>query len=123
LITLRNNLDTMIYQTEKTLKEHGGKISDEHKKTAEEAVVSGRSVLESQSKDELQSAYERLTNVTHQISSEIYKSQTGGGGGAGGASGPGGGNGGGQKAEEPQDPGKKSKSGDDVIDADYKDVN
>jgi molecular chaperone DnaK len=119
-IMLRNNVDTMIYQTEKTLKEHTDKISADDKKTAEDAIAEARKVLDSQSKDELQSAYERLTNVTHKISSEIYKAQTAGGAQPGaGASG--GGPGAGAPGAEAE--GKKEKSGDDVIDADYKDVN
>ncbi|HEX4923454.1 MAG TPA: molecular chaperone DnaK [Bdellovibrionales bacterium] len=117
LITLRNNLDTMIYQTDKTLKEHAGKISAEQKKQAEEAVANGRKVLDSQEKGDLQSAYERLTNITHQISAEIYKAQTAGAPGADAGAGAG------QAAGGAAGEGEKKKSGDDVIDADYKDVN
>jgi len=123
LVTLKNNLDTMVYQTEKTLKDHADKISADDKKTAEEAVASARKTMDSQDKNEMQSAYERLTNVTHKISSEIYKSTSGGGGAAGGgaAGGPQGGDGAG---EDKTKKGKsEGKSGDDVIDADYKDVN
>jgi len=112
LITFRNNVDTMIYQTEKTLKEFADKINADDKKTAEEALAAAKAGINSTEVSELQGLYERLTNINHKISSEIYK--TGGGGGAGGA---GGGAGGSGESTE------STKGGDDVVDADYKDVN
>ena len=59
----------------------------------------------------LTSQYEKLTQVSHQLSGEIYKGSSG----SGGQGGP---TGGGQ--EQASTSGKKD---DDVIDADYKDVN
>ncbi len=112
VITLRNNVDTMIYQTEKTLKDFGDKVGAEDKKTAEDIVIEAKRALTSSGVPELQGVYERLTNINHKISSELYKSQ-GGGGGSGGSSGGG----------PTEAPGDTDKGGDDVVDADYKDVN
>jgi molecular chaperone DnaK len=111
-VTLRNNLDTMVYQTEKTLKDNAEKISAGDKTTAEDAVKEAKKALEgdatSSSVSELQGIYERLTNANHKISAELYKNQGQAAGGATGAPGPDTGTG---------------KTGDDVVDADYKDVN
>jgi molecular chaperone DnaK len=62
---------------------------------------------------ELQGLYERLTNINHKISSDLYKTQ--GGSGSGGGDGGPAGDGGAPKGE--------TKDGEDVVDADYKDVN
>jgi molecular chaperone DnaK len=117
VVTLRNNLDTMIYQTEKLIKDNKDKISSDVQKSAEDAVATAKKALESDNEAELTSEYEKLTQISHQISSELYKAQGSGGGNSGG--GQGGPTGGGQ---EQASSGKK-EGGDDVIDAEYKDVN
>ncbi len=114
-----NNLDNMIYQTEKLIKEKGGELSQTDKADAEAALNDAKKALQARgSVTELQSALDRLTQASHKLSSALYEkskaSGTGtngsGGGGAGGAGGPSGAG--------------ESKAGkDDVIDADYKDVN
>ncbi|MGE3975897.1 MAG: molecular chaperone DnaK [Bdellovibrionales bacterium] len=113
-ITLRNNLDTMVYQTEKTLKENADKIAADDKKTAEEAVADAKKLAASESLTELQGVYERLTNVNHKISTALYKNA--GAPGADGAAA------GAQQQQQGPTSGQAA-SGDDVVDADYKDVN
>lgn len=112
VITLRNNIDGLVYQSEKMIKDNESKFGADIVKTAKDAIADAKTKMTSENIDDLKASYERLTNVSHQLSSELYKSS-----GSGGGSGQGG-PGGGEQAttEEP-------KKGDDVIDAEYKDVN
>jgi molecular chaperone DnaK len=116
-VTVANELDSMAYQTEKLIKENEASFQDADKKTATDIIAEARKELankESKAED-LKAIYERLQNVTHKLSSELYaKNQnqgaqqaSGDGAGTTGASDAGGG---------------ETKGGDDVIDADYKDV-
>jgi len=113
----RNNLDNLIYQTEKLVKDEAAKVSDADKKTVEEAVAAAKKVVEDKTAGatELKAAFETLQAATHKVTTELYKQQTAGAAdqgkaGAGGQSGP--------DATAGQNP-----KGDDVIDADFKDVN
>ena len=117
LIEVRNNLDSIIYQTEKTLKDYADKVSADDKKAAEEAITEGKKVLNTQELSEAQGAYERLTNINHKISAELYKTQGAEGAGAAGSE---------QGDEQAPNAGGKASDGsgdDNVVDADYKDVN
>lgn len=111
-VNMRNNVDSIVYSLEKTIKDNEGKLSAELVKNGRDAITDAKSKMTSDNLDELRGLHERLTNVSHQISAELYK-QTGGGGTGGGGGGPTGG-------EEPK---TDKKDGDDVIDAEYKDVN
>jgi molecular chaperone DnaK len=111
----RNDLENLVYQTDKLIKDAGTKISDADKKSIETVLADAKKVVDNKSSslDEMKSVFTKLQEATHKLSSEMYKQQgaTGGptGGGASGAG-------------ETADAGAK-KEGDDVIDADYKDVN
>ena len=115
-ITLKNNLDNLIYQTEKMIKENEAKLTADNVTKAKELMTESRDAVEKNKYEEMKGLYERLTNLTHGFTSELYK-QAGpqNGGAAGGEAG--GGAAGGGEAE-----GKK-KDGEDVVDAEYKDVN
>lgn len=106
----RNNLDNLIYQTEKLLKDGGDKISAGDKKSAEEAMAEAKKALEANAEaSELKAQFEKLQAITHKLTSEMYKQTAGADGAAGAESGP--------------SAGEKKSGDDDVIDADYKDVN
>jgi molecular chaperone DnaK len=111
----RNNLDNLIYQTEKLIKDEGSKVSEADKKTVETALADAKKVVENKtaSDSELKAAFENLQTTTHKITAELYKQQQGAGGTQAGAAGAG---------AAGADTAKENK-GDDVIDADYKDVN
>lgn len=113
--SLRNNLDNLIYQTEKLVKDSAAQLGEADVKSANEAVAEAKKTMEgsSVSTTELKAAFEKLQAATHKISGELYKKQAASG--AAGAAGP----------EEGAASGaqKDGKSGDDVIDADFKDVN
>ncbi len=111
----RNNLDNLIYQTEKLLKDEAAKIGEGDKKTVEAAIADAKKVVEdrNQSAEQMKAAFEALNSATHKLTSELYKQQAqAGGADNSGATG-------GATGEEA----KSDKGDDDVIDADYKDVN
>lgn len=109
--THRNNLDNLVYQTEKLIKDSGDKISASDVTAANEAIAEAKKALDNKATDAatLKAAHERLQNLTHKLTSELYKTQGAQPGADAGA-------------EAGPNPGA-NKDGDDVIDADYKDVN
>ncbi|MDA8433082.1 MAG: molecular chaperone DnaK [Nitrospiraceae bacterium] len=88
LAEARNTADTLVYTVEKSLKDYGDKISADEKRDIEEALESCRKVKDSSSNpDEIKSATDRLTTVSHKLAEHIYKSagaQPQGDGGAAG---------------------------------------
>ncbi|MBC7465312.1 MAG: molecular chaperone DnaK, partial [Bdellovibrio sp.] len=113
----RNNLDNMIYQTEKMLNESGSKIAAGEAETAKSAVADAKKVFENKAATptELKAAFEKLQTVSHKITEELYKA-----GAAPGADAAGAGHDGHAAGAEAGATGSKK---DDVIDADFKDVN
>ena len=58
----RNKLDSLIYQTEKLLKENEEKFPDEKKKPVEELIVEARKALETNNVEQMNAAFEKLQN-------------------------------------------------------------
>jgi molecular chaperone DnaK len=112
LAEARNQLDTLIYTTEKSLREFGDKIDSGDKQNIEDAMAKAKKAMESNDLNNLKSAQEDLTRSSHKLAEAMYaKASQARGAGAG--AGPGGGAG----AQE----GPK-KAQEDVVDADYEDV-
>jgi molecular chaperone DnaK len=111
--TKRNELDNLVYQTEKLIKDSGSQLDASMVKAAEAAVAGAKKVLENKAAPvaDLTKALEQLNAETHKLSGELYKKQ---GAAAGGGAGAGGNDAGGAS--------EAAKGSDDVIDADFKDV-
>jgi molecular chaperone DnaK len=90
LIQARNEADQLVYTTEKTLKEHGDKVSDEEKKNVENALEELRKAMSGESVEAINSAKEKLMQVSHKLAEEMYKQtqQAGAQQAAGGDAGP-----------------------------------
>ena len=73
LIKARNEADQSIYTTEKTLKEHGDKISEEEKKLINERLEKLRSAISSDSAESINQAKEELMQASHKLAEEMYK--------------------------------------------------
>ena len=71
-VEVRNNADSLVYNTEKTLKELEGKISDDEKTKVEAEVVNVKSALEGTDTEQIKSASEKLTQVFYEISQKLY---------------------------------------------------
>jgi molecular chaperone DnaK len=72
-IESHNQLDTLIYSTEKTLSEHREKIKDEDAKEVEEAVKKAKEDLESNDVDRMRQGIEELTKASHKIAEVMYQ--------------------------------------------------
>src|SRR5437660_298275 len=85
-IESRNQLDSMVYQIEKMLRESGDKISGSERGDVENAVADAKKALESNDKAQMDSAREKLTQASHKLAEQMYKAaqaQPGAGAGAG----------------------------------------
>ena len=73
LIEMRNQADTLIYSTEKALKEAGDKIKVEDKKETEDKLQTLKSAKDSNNIDELKKAYDDLSQVIQKIGAQLYQ--------------------------------------------------
>lgn len=116
LIQARNESDQLIYSTEKTLKEHGDKISDDEKKKVEEAIVVLREAMKGESLEAINKAKEEMMTASHKIAEEMYKqaqAEQGAPGAAPGGEAPG------QQQEPTGEQPKSDEPGDGAVDADF----
>ena len=116
-IEARNRADAMVYNVEKTLKEHRSKISDGDAREIETAIEETKKAIGENDVTKLNAATDKLTAASHKLAEAMYKasSQPGAGEAAGGAAGAGG-----NGAASGQD--SQSKPKDDVVDAEFVDV-
>ena len=116
-IEARNKLDSLVYQTEKILKDNRDKVSDADATALDSALSQARKTLENASAElsELNSSMEDLTRASHKLAEAMYQKASAGHAPQGGeTSGPGAGT-----ASESKASGKKE---DEVIDAEYVDM-
>ena len=76
LIETRNVADTMVYTTEKMLKESGEKISADDKKQIEEKVAALKAVKDGDDVDAIKKASEALGEVAQKVGAAMYQQQT-----------------------------------------------
>ena len=84
-VEVRNEADSMIYQTEKTLKEMGDKVNAADKQRIEEAVATLKKAIEGGDTADIKSKTEALQQAAYKIAEEMYKQQGAGAGAAGSA--------------------------------------
>ncbi len=105
-IDARNQADSIIFSTEKSLKEHGDKVTEEEKKAIETGIVDLKKSLEGEDTEEVKKKTQDLIQVSMKLGEAVYKSQ--------------------QKDSttkpEDEETKKESKNKEDVVDADFEDV-
>ncbi len=69
----KNQADSLIYQTEKNLSEHGDKIAAEDKTKIEEAVAALKKAMEGTDPEAIESATQTLSTASHKLAEEMYK--------------------------------------------------
>jgi molecular chaperone DnaK len=116
MIDLKNQGDTMVYQVEKQLKEHGDKVSPEIRGNIESALNNLKEALKSEDADRIRIGIDGLTAAAQKLGEEIYKSA--GAGAAGAAAAGAAATGAGAAPGPDQQPGGQKKD-EDVIDAEY----
>ena len=88
-IEVRNQVDSLAYSTEQTLKDLGDKVPADQKKQAEDAVAEAKKALDGTDVDAIRAAGDKLQEVGHKLAEVVYAStqeQTGAGSDAGNGS-------------------------------------
>jgi molecular chaperone DnaK len=111
-VDMRNQADSLVYQTEKLLNENREKIPASDVSAIEEAIKQTKEAIESNDPGQMKTAIDNLTQASHKMAEVMYQQQAQqqGGGAQAGQQGAGG----------PQ-PGSEQKD-DDVVDAEFEDV-
>jgi len=73
IIEKRNELDSLVYSTRKSLKDFGDKISDDEKKNIEEVIKECEEAIKSEDLSKIEQAKEKLSKATHKLAEEAYK--------------------------------------------------
>jgi molecular chaperone DnaK len=72
-IEVRNQADSLVYSTERTLGEHGAKLAEADRKAIEEALGETREALKSDNIDRIKQAQEKLTRASHKLAEIMYR--------------------------------------------------
>ena len=104
-VETRNNADSLVYNTEKTLKELGDKVDSADQDRVQAKVDELKKAIESDNLDDIKAATEKLTEVSYEVFGKVYQQTEEAGGAPGGDPGQ-------------QDPGHAGND-DNVVDADY----
>jgi molecular chaperone DnaK len=110
-VEARNQLDSLVYNTQKTYDEHKEKLGAAEKGQLEEALTEARKALEGEDTEAMEKAGERLTQASHKLAEVMYQQQSQGAPGAGPSG-----------AGAKPSPGGAGSTSDEVIDAEYVDV-
>lgn len=98
-VEIRNRADSLVYETEKNLKEFGDKVDDATKEKVSNAVERVKSALAANNSEEIKAASDALTQVWHEASAQLYQQTTG--------------------ATSAETTAEASDDGEDVVDAEY----
>ena len=82
-VEARNEADSLIYATEKSMSELGDKISGADKQKIQDAIAALKQALESDNVDNIKAKTEELKQASYKIAEEVYKQQQAAGAGAG----------------------------------------
>ena len=108
-VDVKNQADSLVFQVEKNLKEHGDKIAAEDKSKIESDLKDLKEAIEKNDLEAMKQKTQDLTQSSMKMGEAMYKDQQAAGGAAG--------------AEQPQsDNQQEAPKDDDVIDADYEEV-
>ena len=72
-IEVKNNAESLIYNSEKTLTDLGDKVSGEEKAKIETEIENTKKALETNNTETIKEATEKLTKVFYEMSEQLYK--------------------------------------------------
>jgi molecular chaperone DnaK len=100
LVEARNNADSLIYSTEKSVKELGDKVEAAKKEEIDSSIKQLREAMQGEDLEQMEKASEELTKHLHELSTKLYEQV---------------------KQEQGEAPSEESpeQEGDNVVDADY----
>ncbi|HQG31957.1 MAG TPA: molecular chaperone DnaK, partial [Deltaproteobacteria bacterium] len=108
MVEAKNRADSLVYTTEKTLKEHGDKVDAQTRASIENAMADLKDAIKSDDVDLINRKIEALTSASHKLAEVIYSQAASGGEAQGGAQG--------------QGPGAGKRPDEDVVDAEFEEV-
>ncbi len=85
-VDVRNDADSMVYATEKSLKELGDKVNGADKQKIEDAVAALKQALSTDNVEDIKAKTEALKQASYKIAEEVYKQQAAQGAGTQGSS-------------------------------------
>jgi molecular chaperone DnaK len=109
MVEARNRADAMVYNVEKTLKEHRDKVGEADAKNIESAIEETKKAMQQNEPEPLNAAVDKLTSASHKLAEAMYRTS----------------------AEQPPQgapqgdgarPEEKKPGGDNVVDAEFVDV-
>ncbi|WP_221565675.1 molecular chaperone DnaK [Alkalihalobacillus sp. TS-13] len=103
-VDLRNEADQLVFTTEKTLKDLEGNVDEAEVTKANEAKDKVKKALEGDDLEEIRTAKDELQQVVQELSTKLYEQAA-------------------QQAQAAQEGGENQNAQDDVVDADYEEVN
>ncbi|WP_078432387.1 molecular chaperone DnaK [Metabacillus halosaccharovorans] len=103
-VELRNEADQLVFQTEKTLKDLEGKVDEAEVAKANEAKDALKSAIESNNLEEIKAKKEALQTIVQELSVKLYEQAQ-------------------QAAGAQQQGGDAGSKADDVVDAEFEEVN
>ncbi|NTU71796.1 MAG: molecular chaperone DnaK [Coriobacteriia bacterium] len=71
-VEARNQADTLVYATEKTLKDLGDKVPEDDKTAVEEALTASKTALAGNDVDEIKSTTEKLQEASYKLAEVVY---------------------------------------------------
>jgi molecular chaperone DnaK len=110
-VEARNQLDTLLYNTEKTLNEHRSKLGEAEVKALENAIAEGKRALESENAEGMKKAAQAIMQASHKMAEILYQQHAQPQPGAG------------QPGAQPSGTNGKGKAEGEVIEAEYEDTN
>jgi molecular chaperone DnaK len=115
-IEVRNQTDSLVYSTERTLADHGSKLGESDRKAVDEALAEAKESLKTDDVDRMKRAQESLSKASHKLAEIMYRE-------AQGQAQPGGAGQPGAQGADAQQPGRPSgpKEGE-VVDAEFEDL-
>ncbi len=101
-VETRNQVEALVHSVEKNLKEYGDKLPAQEKGEAEAAVAAAKSAMEGTDAEALKQASERLNQAAMKIGEAVYKAQS--------------------ETAAPEAPTAEAKPGENVVDAEFEEV-
>ena len=98
-VEARNTADTLVYTTEKTMKDLGDKVPEDTKNAVEEALTASRTALAGEDVEEIKSTTEKLQEAGYKLAEVVYSDA--------------------QAAAAAEESGEESAPAEDVVDAEY----
>jgi molecular chaperone DnaK len=111
VIEARNHADSMVYGTEKSLKEFGNKISTDEKGAIENKLTELKKLMEGENAEAIKKATEDLAQSAHKLAEAMYSKESGCGDGSCGAT-----------CDSAEQSGASTPRDEKVVDADFEEV-